>query len=148
MLSLVNRRPSLIFDRVSLIAAGEGNVQILHPYGPDQLSDSMEIIPGVSRGFLLEELAKARPAPAPLRGLISATDVHPRRCFLSVFVVYRSWWSLLVMLLVFVVSLFCSTLLGLGSPFELLNWSNQQARPLWSPTCYLVDGGNINCLWG
>jgi len=25
-------------------------VQILHPYGPDKLSDSMEIIPGVSGG--------------------------------------------------------------------------------------------------
>ncbi|CAM9456001.1 unnamed protein product, partial [Ectocarpus fasciculatus] len=27
---------------------GEGNVQILHPFGPDKLTDSMEIIPGVS----------------------------------------------------------------------------------------------------
>eukprot|EP00752_Nemacystus_decipiens_P018726 g16789.t1 len=34
---------------------GEGNVQILHPYGPDQLSDSMEIIPGVYIGGAVNE---------------------------------------------------------------------------------------------
>lgn len=124
-------------------------MQILHPYGPDQLSDSMEIIPGVSRGFLLEELAKARPAPAPLRGLISATDVHPFVVVFSwVFVVYRSWWSLLVMLLVVVVSLFCSTLLGLGSPFE----TSKPVKPAGAPSVVtyllLVDGGYINCLRG
>ncbi|CAN0546668.1 unnamed protein product, partial [Ectocarpus sp. 12 AP-2014] len=34
---------------------GEGNVQILHPFGPDKLTDSMEIIPGVYIGGAVDE---------------------------------------------------------------------------------------------
>ena len=36
--------------RCDLPTEGEGNVQILHPYGPDKLAGSMEIVPGVSDG--------------------------------------------------------------------------------------------------
>ncbi|CBJ27043.1 conserved unknown protein [Ectocarpus siliculosus] len=34
---------------------GEGNVQILHPFGPEKLTDSMEIIPGVYIGGAVDE---------------------------------------------------------------------------------------------
>ena len=33
------------------LPAGEGNVQIIHPFGPDKLANAMEIIPGVSNAF-------------------------------------------------------------------------------------------------
>ncbi|CAN0360550.1 unnamed protein product [Ascophyllum nodosum] len=34
---------------------GEGNVQIIHPFGPDRLANAMEIIPGVCIGGSVEE---------------------------------------------------------------------------------------------
>lgn len=38
-----------------LTTTGEGNVQILHPFGPDQLAGAIEIVPGVSRGAFLRD---------------------------------------------------------------------------------------------
>ena len=48
---------------INLVTAGEGNVQILHPYGPDKLAGSMEIVPGVSHGRPLSRSNNVSLAP-------------------------------------------------------------------------------------